>query len=121
MMEFKISKSKEYGSMDTNTGVDSSPIKSINPIHPTTPGLLYIFCNSTALEQMLNILTIAYNNFSHPSICRGTDPKYLQVFQEKPYSNNITLDSSLLILDKRKSLPLSFWAEPSKKDNKLSK
>lgn len=93
-MEFKISKSKEYGIMDTNKGADSSPIKSINPIHPTTPGLLYIFCDSTALEQMLNMLTIAYN-FSCPSICRGTDPKNLQVFQEKPYSNNITLDSIL--------------------------
>lgn len=108
MKEFKFSKSKEYGCKDTNTGVDSPLIKSINPIHPRTPGLLYIFCNSTALEQMLNILTIAYNNFSCPSICRGTDPKYLQVFQEKPYSNNITLDSVLANSRQAQITPIVF-------------
>lgn len=90
-----MSQKKIMVSWTLTTGVDSSLIKSINPICPTAPGLFYIFCNSTTLGQMLNTLTVVYNKLSCLIICRRTDLSYLHVFPEKPYSNNITLDSVL--------------------------
>lgn len=65
------------------TGVNSWPIKSINPICPTGPGLFYIFCKSTAPEQTLNIISNVYNKFPCPIMCGRTDPRHPQVIEEK--------------------------------------